>query len=407
MTIGTTVVDADAVLEVARGLILRTRDHAAEVVVGAVRTSLDLSCLSVLGAFARPCKVSEALTQMHPGPDARAIRLEAAHSIDDLVKIGALVPHGPASPQLGTSETDFAGATQHTLMLSDVERTAPYLRAVRAAVRPDDVVLDIGTGTGILAIAAAQAGARKVYAVEGLGIADAAEAMIAKNGLSDKITLIRGWSTKIELPERATLLVSEIIGSEPFAEQMLETTADAVERLLAPGARFLPSELAVDCTLLHLPEAETEQRFFTKENADFWSRLYEIDFSALPDVRPASLEKFWVHPDDAQVWPSVAPPHELCSLDVASVSTFGVEASTDIVCDTEGVFDGVLITFRARLSDEETISTSPGDAATDTSWRAPVYRLPVPLQVRPGTVVRVTYRYRSVGAPLSVEVISP
>ncbi len=404
---GTTVLETDSVLEVARGLILRTRDHAVEVVVGAVSTSLDLSCLSLLGAFARPCKVSDALEQLHPGLAHRAVRLEAEHSIHDLFKLGALVRHAPTSPQLGTTETDFAGATQHTLMLSDVDRTAPYLRAVRAAVRPDDVVLDIGTGTGILAIAAAQAGARKVYAVEGLGIADAAEAMIAQNGLSEKITLIRGWSTKIELPERATLLVSEIIGSEPFAEQMLETTADAVARLLVPDARFLPSHLTIDCTLLRLPEEELEQRFFTAENAEFWSRLYDIDFSALPNVRAASLEKFWVHPDDAQVWPALAPTRELCSLDVARVNALGVEASTDIVCDAEGAFDGVLITFRARLTEEESVSTSPGDASTDTSWRAPVYRLPVPEQVRPGTVVRVTYRYRSVCAPLSVEIISP
>jgi protein arginine N-methyltransferase 1 len=404
---GTMLLDADLVLEVAQGLILRTRDHAVEVVVGAVRTSFDLSSLSLLGAFARPRKVSEALSLLHPGLTNQPARLEAEHSIHDLIKLGALVPHAPASPQLGTLETDFAGATQHTLMLSDVHRTETYLRAVRAAVQPDDVVLDIGTGTGILAIAAAQAGARKVYAVEGLGIADAAEAMIAQNGLSEKITLIRGWSTKIELPERATLLVSEIIGSEPFAEQMLETTADAVARLLVPGARFLPSHLAIDCTLLRLPEEELEQRCFTAENAEFWSRLYGIDFSALPAVRAASLEKFWVHPDDAQVWPALAPTCELCSLDVACVNTLGVEVSTDVVCDTEGAFDGVLITFRARLTEQETISTTPGDATTDTSWRAPVYRLPVPVQVRPGTVVRVTYRYRSVGDPLSVEVISP
>ncbi len=406
MTRETTALDADTVLEVAPGLIFRTRDQSVEVVVGAVHTSFDLSCLSLLGAFARPRKVSEALSRLHPDPTHRTLRNEAAHSIHDLVKLGVLVPHAPTSSRLGTQELDFAGATQHTLMLNDVQRTETYLRAVRAAVRPDDVVLDIGTGTGILAIAAAQAGASKVYAVEGVGIADAAEAMIAQNGLTDRVTLIRGWSTQIELPERATLLVSEIIGSEPFAEQMLETTADAAARLLAPNARYLPSHLAIDCTLLHLPEQETEQRFFTRDNAEFWSHLYGIDFSALPSVRAPSYEKFWVHPDDARVWPALAPTRELCSVDVAHVSTCGVEASTDIVCDTDGAFDGVLITFRARLTEHETISTSPGDATTDTSWRAPVYRLPEPMEVRAGTVVRVTYRYRAVGSPLSVEVIS-
>jgi predicted RNA methylase len=51
-------------------------------------------------------------------------------------------------------------------MLRDQRRTKSFLEAVRNVVSPGDVVIDIGTGTGILAAAAAQAGARHVYAVE-------------------------------------------------------------------------------------------------------------------------------------------------------------------------------------------------------------------------------------------------
>ena len=64
-------------------------------------------------------------------------------------------------------------------------------------------------------MAAARAGARRVYAVEASDIAEVAERVFAANGVQDQITLIRGWSRQIELPKQANLLVSEIIGTRP------------------------------------------------------------------------------------------------------------------------------------------------------------------------------------------------
>ena len=77
-------------------------------------------------------------------------------------------------------------------MLDDDRRTEAYLAALTKAVRPEDVVLDIGTGTGVLAVAAARAGARHVYAVEATDIADVAERVFTANGVGDRVTLIRG-----------------------------------------------------------------------------------------------------------------------------------------------------------------------------------------------------------------------
>ena len=59
------------------------------------------------------------------------------------------------------------------------------------------------------------------------------------------MTLIPGWSRQIELPERANLLVAEVIGNEPLEEEILETTLDARNRLLVPGARLIPNALTL------------------------------------------------------------------------------------------------------------------------------------------------------------------
>jgi SAM-dependent methyltransferase len=155
--------------------------------------------------------------------------------INMLIDERALVPAGAdRGPTHG-----WADPVEHARMFHDDRRTGDYLRALAEAVRPGDVVLDIGTGSGVVAIAAARAGARRVYAVEASDIAEVADRVFAINGVQDKVTLIPGWSRHIDLPEPADLLVSELIGNEPFEEEILETTLDARRRLLKPGARRL------------------------------------------------------------------------------------------------------------------------------------------------------------------------
>jgi len=96
----------------------------------------------------------------------------------------------------------------HASMLNDRRRTAGYLASIRDVVKPGDVVVDIGTGTGILAIAAVRAGARHVYAIEEARIARVARTLFEANGMTDHITLIRGRSTEVRLPQRADVLTN-------------------------------------------------------------------------------------------------------------------------------------------------------------------------------------------------------
>ena len=172
-------------------------------------------------------------------------------------------------------------------MLHDDRRTGDYVAALAQAVRPGDVVLDIGTGSGVLAIAAARAGARHVYAVEASDIAAVAERVFAVNDVADRITLVAGWSRQIELPEPADLLVSEVIGNEPFEEEILETTLDARRRLLKPGARLIPNTLTLFARPLCLPRPRRRQRALGRSAVERWRGLYGIDFEPLARCRGA------------------------------------------------------------------------------------------------------------------------
>ena len=74
-------------------------------------------------------------------------------------------------------------------MLQDSIRTGTYQTALTSnpTSLAGKVVLDVGTGTGLLAFFAVQAGASKVYAVEASDMADHARALVQGNNMGDRI----------------------------------------------------------------------------------------------------------------------------------------------------------------------------------------------------------------------------
>ena len=132
-----------------------------------------------------------------------------------------------AIPSIQSEENPFTcyyGQLLHQgNMLQDYVRTGTYQQSIiRNPIDfQDKVVLDVGTGTGILSFFAAQAGARKVYAVEASSSATVAERLAIANGLSDKIEIIMGKIEEIDIPEKVDLIISEPIGFLLVHERML------------------------------------------------------------------------------------------------------------------------------------------------------------------------------------------
>ena len=103
------------------------------------------------------------------------------------------------------------------------------------------VVLDVGCGTGILSMFAAKAGAAKVIGVDMSSIVDYAKKIVADNGLSDTVTIIRGKVEEIELPvPKVDIIISEWMGYCLFYESMLDTVLYARDKWLAPGGLMFP-----------------------------------------------------------------------------------------------------------------------------------------------------------------------
>jgi protein arginine N-methyltransferase 1 len=143
----------------------------------------------------------------------------------------------------------------YSLMTNDTVRSSLYEEAIQALVR-GKVVLDIGTGRDMnWALSAARAGATKVYAVEQLESAfRGATELLAGLPERDRVILIPGISTEVELPERVDVCVSEIIGTIGSSEGVAASLQDARRRFMKAGGRMIPHACVTRIAGVKLPE---------------------------------------------------------------------------------------------------------------------------------------------------------
>ena len=145
----------------------------------------------------------------------------------------------------------YAEFEVHRTMICDRVRTGAFRRAIDSVVRPGDIVLDVGAGSGILSVFAARAGAARVYAVERTSAAVLAQELAAANGVAEIVQVIHGDIMDIELPERVDVIVSEWLGGFGIDEGMLVPVIVARDRWLKPGGVMIPRLVMAWAALVH------------------------------------------------------------------------------------------------------------------------------------------------------------
>ena len=271
------------------------------------------------------------------------------------------------------NETNFAGLAEHEEMLSDSVRVGAYHRGIHRNVRPGDVVLDLGTGTGLLAFMASKAGAKQVYAVEHSDFIQVAREIAQLNGFTN-IEFVQANSREFTPPEPIDVVVHEQMGDELFNENMLQNVLDLRDRVLRPGGRILPARFRLYAEPVSFHESMRVRRFWNIDLPD------DIDLSRTEHSPVAGRfdtgrnEQFWTRP--GSVASTIGEPRPILEFDLNTLESLDSLATDHLIERTAAVdviVDGCCIWFEAEFDDATTLSTSP--LAPLTSWGNRIYRL--------------------------------
>jgi len=251
-------------------------------------------------------------------------------------------------------------------MIADQARFAAYADAIRRAVRPGDVVVDVGCGPGIFALLACRAGAKRVYAIDSGDVLSFARQLAAANGLTEHIEFLHGDSRHMHLPERANVVVSDIRGALPFFAEALPSVEDARERFLVEGGVLIPQRDTVYAAILETP--------------DYYGRLSSPwkDAGHALDLTPAlHLVLNGVYKVRSQQEQLLTEPQKFCELDYTGQLPRRVGTEFRFRTTRAGVGHGVTLWFETQLFEDIGFSTAPGFLGTVYGqgflpWLAPV-----------------------------------
>lgn len=279
----------------------------------------------------------------------------------------------------------------HALMLGDSPRVSAYAAAIRAH-RPSlegKIVLDVGAGSGILSLLAAQhGGAKKVYAVEAVpGMAAMAEQLVARNGLSHVVTVVQGRAEEIMLPEKVDVIISEWMGFYLVHESMLESVLIARDRWLAPDGIMLPSSARIWA-------APVDAEAFRKE-IEGYSSFHGLDFSPIGEselqrkCQEPRVE--WLEPSRLLARPVLfAEFQDLRHLPVGSSAE--LKAALNFVALRSGYAAALALWFDVGFgsaSGDQEVLLDTGPSAAATHWKQTLVYLGAFVAVEAGDTLPV------------------
>jgi predicted RNA methylase len=142
------------------------------------------------------------------------------------------------------------------MCLRDQQRTEAFRAAIDEVVRPDDHVLEIGAGSGILSLFACAAGAAKVTAVEiDPSLARLVAATARENGFEDRLTVINGDGQDLELPP-VDVVIAELIDTGLLDELQVPVMNSLVKRgVISESTRVIPASYRTELQLVMVDES--------------------------------------------------------------------------------------------------------------------------------------------------------
>lgn len=267
----------------------------------------------------------------------------------------------------------------HRQYLSDQVRLDAHAAAIPLVVRRGDVVLDVGTGTGILALMACHAGAARVYAVEAEGTIELARAVAAANEVSDRVVFLHGHSTQISIPEPVDVLLADLSGHMGFEAGLFQTYEHA-RQWLAPGARTVPEQITIVAAPVEHEDGHRDALFWSRPVAGF--RLDPVLRWSLNTGYPVTFEARQLLSCGrvSATFPAVGAPALL-------------RIAGEVAIERSGTVHGIAGWFAAGMAAGVSMTNDP-TAAVRLDRRNVFLPVERPVQVEPGDRVTIGLRIR-------------
>ncbi|KAI4902441.1 hypothetical protein NFI96_021593, partial [Prochilodus magdalenae] len=301
----------------------------------------------------------------------------------------------------------YADVSIHEEMIADTVRTDTYRRGIfrSSEAIQGKVVLDVGAGTGVLSVFCAQAGARKVYAVEASSIAEQAVRIVQLNGLEGRVEVIRGTVESVELPEKVDVIVSEWMGYALLHESMLNSVIFARDKWLQPGGLILPETAELFVAPINDLVAEERLSFWSTVNTGgepvpMWRAIavlvkgqYGVDMSCMTDFARSCIMNGEITVQPVTVEDVLSHPCRFATLDLRTVTLEQlkrVSGSFCCRCFGSSSVNAFCVWFTVTFPGEDStqplvLSTSP--FKPETHWKQAVLYLDEPVDVVQDTEV--------------------
>src|SRR5579862_2767215 len=234
-------------------------------------------------------------------------------------------------------------------MIADRVRMEAYAQAMRQTVKPGSVVLELGTGPGIFAIFACQLCASRVFAIEPEEIIQVARENATINGCLDRIEFIEELSTRITLPVRTDVIVSDLRGILPLFERHLPSIVDSRRRFLAPGGILIPREDKIWAAPVEMPKR------YARIVGPWGNNCLDQNLGASHRRAVNTMQKTCATPEEL-----LAAPQLWATLDYTTIECPDARGELRWNIEREGTGHGIVVWFNADLADGVSLSNEPG-----------------------------------------------